>query len=92
MITERHEPRKRKITTMTMRSVSLRVVSTSLMASWIYSVESYGMPSFIPAGIWASIPGIWARTWRMTSSEFAVGSTQIPMNVAVSPLKRTSSS
>ena len=36
--------------------------------------------------------GISARTCPITSSELAVGSTQIPMNVAVSPLNRTSSS
>ena len=40
MSTERHEPRKRKITTMTIRSVSPRVVRTSRIASRMYSVES----------------------------------------------------
>ena len=33
---------------MTMSSVSVSVVSTSLIASWMYSVESYGMPTFMP--------------------------------------------
>ena len=33
--TERSEPRKRKITTTTMSSVSTRVCSTSSMASWM---------------------------------------------------------
>ena len=80
------------MTTMTMRSVSVRVLRTSLMASWIYSVESYGTPTFIPAGTEAFISGRASRTLRITSSELAVGSTQTPINVAVSPLKRTSCS
>jgi hypothetical protein len=50
MSTDRNEPRNRKITTITMSSVSDSVRSTSPMASWMYSVESYGIPSFIPAG------------------------------------------
>ena len=33
--TERAEPRNRKITTTTIKSVSLRVLSTSSMASWM---------------------------------------------------------
>ena len=40
MITERTDPRNRKMTTMTMRSVSVSVCSTSWIASWMYSVES----------------------------------------------------
>ena len=50
------------------------------------------MPAVIPAGSCAWIPGIASRTRPMTSSALAVGSTQTPMKVAVSPLKRTSSS
>ena len=80
------------MTTMTMSSVSVSVLSTSSIASWMYSVESYGMPTFMPAGSCAWISGIASRTCLMTSSVFAVGSTQMPMNVAVWPLKRTSSS
>ena len=38
------------------------------------------------------ISGMASRTCLITSSEFAVGSTHTPMKVAVSPLKRTSSS
>ena len=38
--TERMEPRKRKMTTITINSVSLSVLNTSRMAFWIYSVES----------------------------------------------------
>ena len=38
--TERSDPRKRKITTMTMSSVSVSVVSTSSIASSMYSVAS----------------------------------------------------
>ena len=52
------------------------------MASWMYSVESYGMPTFMPAGSCDWISGISARTRLMTSSELAVGRTQMPMNVA----------
>jgi hypothetical protein len=40
MISARTEPRKKKMTTMTISRVSVRVVSTSSMASWMYSVES----------------------------------------------------
>ena len=40
MMTARKDPRNRKITTMTISSVSLSVLMTSLMASWMYSVES----------------------------------------------------
>ena len=40
MSTARKEPRKRKMTTTTISSVSLRVFRTSLMASWMYAVES----------------------------------------------------
>ena len=35
MMTPRTEPRKRKITRMTMNNVSPRVFKTSLMASWM---------------------------------------------------------
>ena len=40
MITARTEPRNRKMTAMTMSSVSTSVFSTSWMALWMYSVES----------------------------------------------------
>ena len=65
MINARTEPRNRKITMITISSVSESVVSTSSMASWMYSVESYGMPTFMPAGSCAWMPGISARTWRI---------------------------
>ena len=52
MIRARIEPRNRKITTITINSVSESVVRTSSMASWMYSVESYGMPTVSPAGSW----------------------------------------
>ena len=38
--TERSEPRNRKITAITIRSVSVSVESTSWIASWMYAVES----------------------------------------------------
>jgi hypothetical protein len=38
--TDRAEPRNRKMTTITMSSVSASVCSTSSMASWMYLVES----------------------------------------------------
>ena len=90
--TDRNDPRNRKITTMTMSSVSVSVRITSPIASLMYSVESYGMPNSMPAGSCARIPGSAARTLSITSSVFAVGSTQMPMNVADSPLNRTSCS
>ncbi len=40
MINDRMEPRNRKMTTITISRVSDRVLSTSLMASWMYSDES----------------------------------------------------
>ena len=40
MITARNEPRKRKMISTTMRSVSVRVFKTSWMALSMYSVES----------------------------------------------------
>ena len=40
MSTERSVPRKRKMTTTTMSSVSVSVLSTSLSASWMYFVAS----------------------------------------------------
>ncbi len=46
----------------------------------------------MPAGSCARMPGIASRTRLITSSVFAVGSTQMPMNVAPCPLKRTSDS
>ena len=46
----------------------------------------------MPAGSWAWMSGITSRTFLITSSEFAVGRTQTPMNVAACPLKRTSES
>ena len=92
MITERHDPRKRKITTTTIASVSVSVRMTSFSASWMYFVASYGTPTFIPAGTCRSISGSSARTALITSSEFAVGSTQMPMKVAFCPEKRTSMS
>ena len=90
--TARNEPRKRKMTMMTMSSVSVSVESTSSMASWMYSVESYGMPTFMPTGSCVWMSGSSARTRLMTSSELAVGRTQMPMNVAVWPLNWTSES
>ena len=92
MSTDRIEPRNKKMTTMTMSSVPTSVLSTSVIASLMYSVESYGMPTFMPVGNCAWIPGIASRTRPITSSELAVGSTHTPMKVAVSPLKRTSCS
>ncbi len=48
------------------------------------------MPPVMPAGSWAWISGMASRTWPITSRVLAVGSTQMPMKVAASPLKRTS--
>jgi len=90
MMRPRIEPRNRKITSTTMSSVSVSVFSTSWIDCWMYSVESYGMPTFMPTGSSVSSSCTASRTWRMTSSAFAVGSTHTPMNVAVSPLNPTS--
>ena len=40
MTTDRAEPRKRKITMMTITSVPVSVLNTSEMAFWMYNVES----------------------------------------------------
>ena len=50
------------------------------------------MPPVMPAGNCAWMSFIASRTRPMTSSELAVGSTQIPMKVEFCPLKRTSES
>ena len=92
MSRERTDPRNRKMTATTIRSVWDRVTSTSWIALSMYSVESYGMPAFMPTGSWASISGITLRTRWITSSVLAPGSTQTPMNVAPCPSKRTSCS
>jgi len=50
--TERNEPRKRKITDDNDEQASqLGVVSTSLIASWIYAVDSWEARPFIPGVI-----------------------------------------
>ena len=50
-----------------------------------------GCPTVMPAGeLGCGCPVIASRTRWMTSSELAVGSTQMPMKVAAWPLKRTS--
>ncbi len=89
---QRADPRNRKMTTITMRSVSVSVRNTSRIAFWMYSVESYGTPTFMPTGSCAWISLTASRTRPMTSSELAVGSTQTPMKVEFWPLKRTSES
>jgi hypothetical protein len=40
MITDRTEPRNRKMTRITITRVSVSVLSTSSMESWMYTVES----------------------------------------------------
>ena len=50
MIIPRIDPRNRKMTRTTMSSVSVSVFNTSLIASWMYSDESYGTPAVMPAG------------------------------------------
>ena len=88
--TLRSEPRNRKITTITMISASTIVLMTSLIASWIASVLSYGMVALMPCGSCGTIsPSQTLRTSLMTSSEFASGATKMPMKVADSPLMRT---
>ena len=48
------------------------------------------MDPFSPAGSWAWMEIISLRTRLMTSNALALGSTQMPMNTARSPLNRTS--
>ena len=48
MSTERIEPRNRKMTTTTISRVSVSVLSTSLMASWMYAVAVVGNSNLHP--------------------------------------------
>ena len=57
MSTDRNDPRNRKMTTITISSVSDNVLRTSLIASLMYAVESYGTATFMPAGSCAWISG-----------------------------------
>ena len=89
-ITVRSDPRKRKITTMTMAMVSISVPRTSWMALSMYLVASKAMVAESPVGSSLWILAISSRTRLMTSSALALGSTQTPMKVARSPDMRTS--
>ena len=76
------------MTTTTMNSVSRKVLTTSSIALWMYSVASYAMVAVICAGssFWiAAHP----RIFLITSRELALGSAQMPMKTAVSPVKAT---
>ena len=81
--TVRSEPRKRKMTTMTMSTVSTSVCATSWMALSMYSVASKAIVACMPGRQLAldRRPSPRARA-SMTSSELAFGSTQTPMNTA----------
>ncbi len=91
-ITERNDPRKSKMTTITIAMVSNSVSVTSRIALSMYFVESYAIVACIPLGRSFWIDCISLRTRAMTSSEFAFGRTQTPMNVAFLPENRTSES
>ena len=86
---ERNEPRKRKMTTTTMSSVSRRVLTTSRMALRMYAVPSYAMVALICSGSSFCKESSSTRTRLMTSREFALGRDQTPMKTAVCPLKFT---
>ena len=88
--TERNDPMNRKITIMTMSSVSINVLKTSLSAFRMYPVASYATSAFMPVGRSALIFSVSTVTALMTSSEFEFGRTHTPMNTAVLPEKRTS--
>jgi hypothetical protein len=88
--TERNEPMNRKITIITMISVSISVVRISFNASSMYLLASYAILTFRPAGRARSISGTTARTLLITSTVLSVGKTQMPMNVAAWPPNRTS--
>ena len=89
-ITVRSEPRKRKITTMTMKIVSISVWRTSWMALSMYLVASKAMVAERPVGssLWTLTSS--SRTRLMTSRALALGSTQTPMKTALFPDMRTS--
>ena len=88
--TVRSEPRKRKMTMMTMPMVSIRVPRTSWMALSMYLVASNAMVPLSPVGssLWTLASS--ARTRLMTSSALAFGSTHTPMKTARAPDMRTS--
>ena len=89
--TDRNEPRKRKMTIMTMSSVSISVLTTSWMRVLDVGGGVVG-DARLHAGRQLALgcASISARTRLMTSSELALGRTQTPMNTAVLPEKRTS--
>ena len=90
--TVRSDPRNKKMTMMTMRTVSLSVLMTSSIALLMYFVESKAIDAVMPVGssVWTISSSF--RTRAMTSTELALGSTHTPMNVALVPEKRTSCS
>ena len=88
--TVRSEPRNRKMTTMTISTVSVSVWTTSWMALLMYVVESKATSPFMPVGSSARTSSISLRTLAMTSTELALGSTHTPMNTARLPERRTS--
>ena len=90
MSTDRNDPRNRKMTIMTIRSVSLSVFKTSLIAPVDVERRVVGNARRHPRGQLRADLLTSSRTRRMTSRELAVGRTQIPMKVAVWPLNRTS--
>ena len=71
--TVRSDPRNRKMTTMTMSTVSVSVRTTSWMASLMYSVESKATTACIPVGSSALTMSISLRTRAMTSTRVGVG-------------------
>ncbi len=90
MSTVRSDPRNRKMTTMTMNTVSSRVRVTSSMALLMYLVESKATLASMPLGSSFLMLSTSLRTRAMTSTELALGSTHTPMNTAFLPEKRTS--
>ncbi len=63
------------------------------MASWMYAVESYGMPDLHSSRqLRADVRDLGAHALDDLERSSPSGSTQMPMNVAVWPLNRTSES
>ena len=85
MSTERSEPRKRKITTMTMRSVSDQRLQDFVDRVLDVFGRVVGDAAFMPGRQFAWMSAISVRTRLMTSSELALGRTQMPMNTACLP-------
>ena len=84
-ITERSEPRNRKMIRITIRLASTSVLTTSSIDSRMVLVPSKTTSPRMPSGSWLTMSGIIACTLRPTSSGFAVIAALMPTKTATRP-------